>query len=202
MGVKKGDRVTIYMPMIPEATVAMLACSRVGAVHSVVFAGFSPESLANRILDCDSTFLITADEGLRGGKKVPLKKNVDEALKRCPIVESVLVVRRTGPRFPGSIGRDYWYHEHVPTASTTYAAESMNAEDPLFILYTSGSRANRRDSSIRTAGYLVYTSMTHELVFDYHPGDIFWCTADVGWITGHSYIVYGPSTQWSNSDFL
>ncbi len=192
MGVKRGDRITIYMPMIPEAAVAMLACSRVGAVHSVVFAGFSPESLADRILDCDSTFVITADEGLRGGKRVPLKKNVDAALKRCPEVESVLVVQRTGGEISWEAGRDHWYHEHVPAASAEYRAQSMNAEDPLFILYTSGSTGKPKGLLHTTGGYLVYTSMTHELVFDYHAGDVFWCSADVGWITGHSYIVYGP----------
>ncbi len=192
MGVKRGDRVTIYLPMIPEAAVAMLACSRVGAVHSVVFAGFSPESLANRIVDCDSTFVITADEGFRGGKRVPLKKNVDDALKRCPDVESVLVVRRTGAKIPWDAGRDFWYHEYVPSASTEYEPQSMNAEDPLFILYTSGSTGKPKGLLHTTGGYLVYTSMTHEIIFDYHPGDIFWCTADVGWITGHSYIIYGP----------
>ncbi len=192
LGVKKGDRVTIYMPMIPEAAVAMLACSRIGAVHSVVFAGFSPESLADRILDCDSTFVITADEGLRGGKKVPLKNNVDEALKRCPEVDSVLVVQRTGGEIAWESNRDYWYHDYVPSASTECDAVSMNAEDPLFILYTSGSTGKPKGLLHTTGGYLVYTSMTHELVFDYHAGDVFWCSADVGWITGHSYIVYGP----------
>ncbi len=192
MGVKRGDRITIYMPMIPEAAVAMLACSRVGAVHSVVFAGFSPESLADRILDCDSTFVITADEGLRGGKRVPLKKNVDAALNRCPEVESVLVVQRTGGEISWEAGRDHWYHEHVPAASAEYVAQSMKAEDPLFILYTSGSTGKPKGLLHTTGGYLVYTSMTHELVFDYHAGDVFWCSADVGWITGHSYIVYGP----------
>jgi len=192
LGVKKADRVTIYMPMIPEAAVAMLACSRIGAVHSVVFAGFSPESLSNRILDCDSTFVITADEGLRGGKRVPLKKNVDEALKTCPDVESVLVVQRTGSPIPWNSTRDRWYHELVPSESPECAAVSMNAEDPLFILYTSGSTGKPKGLLHTTGGYLVYTSLTHEIVFDYHQGDIFWCTADVGWITGHSYIVYGP----------
>jgi len=192
LGVDPGDRVTIYMPMIPEAAVAMLACSRIGAVHSVVFAGFSPESLANRIQDCDSTFVITADEGLRGGKHVPLKNNVDEALNSCPAVNSVLVVRRTGGKVSWNSDRDYWYHDLIPSASTTFPAESMNAEDPLFILYTSGSTGKPKGLLHTTGGYLVYTSLTHELVFDYHSGDVFWCTADVGWITGHSYIVYGP----------
>ena len=192
MGVKRGDRVTIYMPMIPEAAAAMLACSRIGAVHSVVFAGFSPEALADRILDCDSTFVITADEGMRGGKRVPLKQNVDQALERCPKVETVLVVKRTGADISWIAGRDQWYHEHVPTASSECPAQSMNAEDPLFILYTSGSTGKPKGVLHTTGGYLVYTSMTHEVVFDYHAGDVFWCTADVGWITGHSYIVYGP----------
>lgn len=192
LGVKPGDRVTVYMPMIPEAAVAMLACSRVGAVHSVVFAGFSPESLANRILDCDSTFVITADEGLRGGKRVPLKKNVDEALKQCPDVESVLVVQRTKAAIPWHAGRDHWYHEQVSEAGREYDARPMDAEDPLFILYTSGSTGKPKGLLHTTGGYLVYTAITHEIVFDYHAGDIFWCTADVGWITGHSYIVYGP----------
>ncbi|MCY4673113.1 MAG: acetate--CoA ligase [Bacteroidetes bacterium] len=192
MGVKRGDRVTIYMPMIPEAAAAMLACSRIGAVHSVVFAGFSPEALADRILDCDSTFVITADEGMRGGKRVPLKQNVDQALERCPAVETVLVVQRTGTDISWIAGRDQWYHEHVPAASAECPAQSMNAEDPLFILYTSGSTGKPKGVLHTTGGYLVYTSMTHEIVFDYHAGDIFWCTADVGWITGHSYIVYGP----------
>ena len=192
MGVKRGDRVTIYMPMIPEAAAAMLACSRIGAVHSVVFAGFSPEALADRILDCDSTFVITADEGMRGGKRVPLKQNVDQALERCPAVQTVLVVQRTGTDISWIAGRDQWYHEHVPAASAECPVQSMNAEDPLFILYTSGSTGKPKGVLHTTGGYLVYTSMTHEIVFDYHAGDIFWCTADVGWITGHSYIVYGP----------
>ena len=192
MGVKRGDRVTIYMPMIPEAAAAMLACSRIGAVHSVVFAGFSPEALADRILDCDSTFVITADEGMRGGKRVPLKQNVDQALERCPEVETVLVVKRTGADISWIARRDQWYHEHVPAASAECPAQAMNAEDPLFILYTSGSTGKPKGVLHTTGGYLVYTSMTHEVVFDYHAGDVFWCTADVGWITGHSYIVYGP----------
>lgn len=192
LGAKRGDRVTIYMPMIPEAAAAMLACSRIGAVHSVVFAGFSSESLADRILDCDSAFVITADEGVRGGKRVPLKENVDEALKYCPEVKTVLVVQRTNAEIPWDGERDYWYHEHVHSASSEYAPQSMNAEDPLFILYTSGSTGKPKGLLHTTGGYLVYTSLTHEMVFDYHPGDIFWCSADVGWITGHSYIVYGP----------
>ncbi len=192
LGVCRGDRITIYMPMIPEAAVAMLACSRIGAVHSVVFAGFSPESLANRIQDCDSTFVITADEGLRGGKRVPLKDNVDQALNSCPGVDSVLVVKRTGGNISWNSDRDHWYHDLIPSASADCPAESMNAEYPLFILYTSGSTGKPKGLLHTTGGYLVYTSLTHEIVFDYHSGDVFWCTADVGWITGHSYIVYGP----------
>ena len=191
-GVKKGDRVTVYMPMIPEAAAAMLACSRIGAVHSVVFAGFSPDALAERILDCDSTFIITADEGVRGGRHVPLKDNTDKALVRCPDVETCLVVRRTGSEVGWTSGRDVWYHEVMETASEDCPVEAMEAEDPLFILYTSGSTGKPKGVLHTTGGYLVYSSLTHELVFDYHPGDVFWCTADVGWITGHSYIVYGP----------
>ncbi len=192
LGVKKGDRITLYMPMIPEAAVAMLACSRIGAVHSVVFAGFSPDALADRILDCDSTLVITADEGMRGGRRVPLKSNTDRALERCPDVSTVLVVRRTGAETRWQDGRDVWYHEAMASASPTCEPVPMDAEDPLFILYTSGSTGKPKGVLHTTGGYLVYTSLTHELVFDYHAGDIFWCTADVGWITGHSYIVYGP----------
>ena len=192
LGVKRGDRVTIYMPMIPEAAVAMLACSRIGAVHSVVFAGFSPDSLADRILDCDSTFVITADEGMRGGRRVPLKVNTDAALTRCPVVDTVLVVKRTGAQVEWEEGRDVWYHEQMAKASSHCPAEAMEAEDPLFILYTSGSTGKPKGVLHTTGGYLVYTSLTQQIVFDYHPGDVFWCTADVGWITGHSYIVYGP----------
>jgi len=191
-GVKKGDRVTIYMPMIPEAAYAMLACARIGAVHSVVFGGFSPDSLAGRIIDCDSNCVITADEGLRGGKKVPLKANTDEALKKCPSVTSVIVVKRTGGAISKQAGRDAWWHEEAAKVSADCPALEMNAEDPLFILYTSGSTGKPKGVLHTTGGYMVFTSMTHQYVFDYHDGDIYWCTADVGWVTGHSYIVYGP----------
>jgi acetyl-CoA synthetase len=191
-GVKKGDRVTIYMPMIPEAAFAMLACARIGAVHSVVFGGFSPDSLAGRIDDCRSTVLITADEGLRGSRKVPLKKNADAACGQCPDVSTVIVVKRTGGDIAWVAGRDVWYHEACATASPDCPPEEMSAEDPLFILYTSGSTGKPKGVLHTTGGYCVYTSMTHEYVFDYRPGEIYWCTADVGWVTGHSYIVYGP----------
>ncbi|MGH6959938.1 MAG: acetate--CoA ligase, partial [Dongiaceae bacterium] len=191
-GVKKGDRVTIYMPMIPEAAAAILACARIGAIHSVVFGGFSPDSLINRIQDCDSNCIITADEGLRGGRKVPLKANVDTALAKCPSVKTCIVVRRTGGQINWVPGRDIWYHEECAAASRDCPPEEMAAEDPLFILYTSGSTGKPKGVLHTTGGYMVYTSMTHQYVFDYHDGDIFWCTADVGWVTGHSYIVYGP----------
>ena len=191
-GVKKGDRVTIYMPMIPEATYAMLACARIGAVHSVIFGGFSPDSVAGRIVDCDSRFVITADEGLRGGKKIPLKANVDAALKQCPDVKDVLVVRHTGGTVEMKAGRDHWLHEEAAKVGTDCKPEEMSAEDPLFILYTSGSTGKPKGVLHTTGGYLVYASFTHQYVFDYHEGDIYWCTADVGWVTGHSYIVYGP----------
>ncbi len=191
-GVKKGDRVTIYLPMIPEAAYAMLACARIGAIHSIVFGGFSPDSLKDRVVDCDSTFLITADEGLRGGRKVPLKANVDTALKSAPTVKSVLVVRRTGGSVAWTDGRDHWYDEEMAKVSSDCPPEEMNAEDPLFILYTSGSTGKPKGVLHTTGGYLVYAAMTHQYVFDYHDGEIYWCTADVGWVTGHSYIVYGP----------
>ncbi len=191
-GVKKGDRVTIYLPMIPEAAYAMLACTRIGAVHSIVFGGFSPDSLQNRIEDADSKLIITADEGLRGGKPVPLKKNVDAALAKCKGGEKVLVVRRTGNPVPWTPGRDLWLHDELPTVSAECPAEEMKAEDPLFILYTSGSTGKPKGVVHTTGGYLLYVAMTHHYVFDYHDGDIYWCTADVGWVTGHSYIVYGP----------
>ena len=191
-GVKKGDRVTLYMPMIPEAAYAMLACTRIGAVHSIVFGGFSPDSLAGRINDCGSKFIVTADEGVRAGKKIPLKVNTDEALKRCSGNEKVLVVRRTGATVPFDSARDLWYHEEVARVSADCKPEKMKAEDPLFILYTSGSTGKPKGVLHTTGGYLVYASMTHQYVFDYHDGDIYWCTADVGWVTGHSYIVYGP----------
>ncbi len=191
-GVKKGDRVTIYMPMVPEAAYAMLACARIGAVHSVVFGGFSPDSLKDRILDCESEFIITADEGVRGGRTIPLKKNVDEALKSCPDVKTVLVLEHTGGAIDWNENRDIWWHELVDDQSSDCPCEEMNAEDPLFILYTSGSTGKPKGVLHTTGGYMVYTSLTHELVFDYKPGDVYWCTADVGWVTGHSYIVYGP----------
>jgi acetyl-CoA synthetase len=191
-GVKKGDRVTIYMPMIPEAAYAMLACTRIGAIHSVVFGGFSPDALAGRILDCESTYVITADEGLRGGRKVPLKANTDKALEQCPDVKTVLVVRRTGGQIGWVDGRDRWYDEELGKVSSDCPPEEMGAEDPLFILYTSGSTGKPKGVLHSTGGYLVYASMTHKYVFDYHDGEVYWCTADVGWVTGHSYIVYGP----------
>ena len=191
-GVGKGDRVTIYMPMIPEAAYAMLACARIGAIHSVVFGGFSPEALAGRIQDCDSTCVITADEGIRGGRKIPLKANTDAALEQCPGVSSVVVVARTHGDTNMVAGRDIWYHEAKATVDARCPAEEMSAEDPLFILYTSGSTGKPKGVLHTTGGYMVYASMTHEYVFDYKHGEIFWCTADVGWVTGHTYIVYGP----------
>ncbi|HXQ32130.1 MAG TPA: acetate--CoA ligase [Steroidobacteraceae bacterium] len=194
LGVTKGDRITIYLPMIPEAAVAMLACARLGAVHSVVFGGFSPESLASRILDCGSTLVITADEGLRGGRKVPLKANVDTALAHHSLasVEKVIVVKRTGDAIAWHEGRDLWYHSLLAAASPVCAPVAVGAEDPLFILYTSGSTGKPKGVLHTGGGYLVYASYSFETVFDYHDGDLFWCTADVGWVTGHSYVVYGP----------
>jgi acetyl-CoA synthetase len=194
-GVQKGDRVTLYLPMIPEAAYAMLACARIGAVHSVVFGGFSPDALAGRIIDCESRIVITADEGLRGGKKVPLKANVDAAaqIEGVPgLLETVLVVRNTGSEVHWDESRDVWLHDGMDEVSSDCPPEEMNAEDPLFILYTSGSTGQPKGVLHTSGGYLVYAAMTHQYVFDYHPGDIYWCTADVGWVTGHSYIVYGP----------
>jgi len=190
--VKKGDRVTIYLPMIPEAAYAMLACARIGAIHSVVFAGFSPDSLAQRINDCQSKVIITADEGLRGGKKVPLKANVDAALAKTDGVDWVVVVKRTGGKVDMNPTRDLWYHDAAKMVTTECPAEHMHAEDPLFILYTSGSTGQPKGVLHTSGGYLVYAAMTHQYVFDYHDGDVYWCTADVGWVTGHSYILYGP----------
>ncbi|MEO5335282.1 MAG: acetate--CoA ligase [Magnetospirillum sp. WYHS-4] len=191
-GIKKGDRVTIYLPMIPQAAVAMLACARIGAVHSIVFGGFSPDSLAGRIQDCDSNCVITSDEGLRGGKKVPLKANADAAVAKCPTVKTVVVVKHTGGAINWVEGRDVWYEDIVAKQPAACEPEEMNAEDPLFILYTSGSTGKPKGVMHTTGGYLVYAAMTHQYVFDYKDGDIYWCTADVGWVTGHSYIVYGP----------
>jgi acetyl-CoA synthetase len=192
MGAKKGDRITIYMPMIPEAAYAMLACTRIGAVHSVVFGGFSAESLAGRIADCESTLVITADQGLRADKTIELKRTVDEAVRKEPIVKKVLVVRHTGANVAWTEGRDHWYHEIAASVSTDCPPETMDAEDPMFILYTSGSTNKPKGVLHTTGGYLVHASLTHQHVFDYRDGDIYWCTADVGWVTGHSYIVYGP----------
>jgi len=194
LGVAKGDRVTIYMPMIPETVVAMLACARIGAIHSVVFGGFSPEALKGRIEDCASRVVITADEGLRGGKKIPLKANVDEAVAGLSTtkVDAVVVVRRTSGAIAWKAGRDNWYHEIVDTSSPVSAPEPMSAEDPLFILYTSGSTGKPKGVLHTSGGYLLFASITHQYVFDYHDGDMYWCAADVGWVTGHSYIVYGP----------
>ena len=194
LGAKRGDRVTIYMPMIPEAAISMLACARIGAVHSVVFGGFSPDALAGRIHDCESNIVITADEGVRGGKIVPLKANVDEAAEKAEVttLEKVLVVRHTGNDVGWVEGRDVWLHEAEAEVDADCPCEEMNAEDPLFILYTSGSTGKPKGVLHTTGGYLVYAALTHEYVFDYHPGDVYWCTADVGWVTGHSYIVYGP----------
>ncbi len=198
-GVQKGDRVTIYMPMVAEAVYAMLACARIGAIHSVVFGGFSPDSLRDRIIDCKSHVLITADEGLRGGKPVPLKANADEALKSCPDVHTVLVLEHTGGKIGWTEGRDIWWHELVDEQSADCLCEPMNAEDPLFILYTSGSTGKPKGVLHTTGGYLVFASLTHQWVFDYKDGDIYWCTADVGWVTGHSYIVYGPLANGATS---
>lgn len=198
-GVKKGDRVTIYMPMVPEAAFAMLACARIGAIHSVVFGGFSPESLAGRIHDCDSRIVITADEGVRGGKKITLKQNVDDALKTCPDVHTVITLKRTGGAVSMTPARDVWWHDIIVSQSDDCPCVPMNAEDPLFILYTSGSTGKPKGVLHTTGGYMVFVSLTHEWVFDYKPGEIYWCTADVGWVTGHSYIVYGPLANGATS---
>lgn len=192
LGAKRGDRITIYMPMVPEAAVAMLACSRIGAIHSVVFGGFSPEALAGRIQDCDSSIVITADAGMRGGKLVPLKANVDAALGQCPSIEAVLVVRHVGNEIAMATGRDHWWHDQRAAVSADCPYEEMGAEDPLFILYTSGSTGKPKGVLHTTGGYLTWAAMTHQYVFDYRPGEIYWCAADVGWVTGHSYVVYGP----------
>ena len=191
-GIKKGDVVTIYMPMIPEAAVAMLACARIGAIHSVVFGGFSPEALAGRIQDCESNCIITADEGIRGGKSIPLKANTDAAISKCPSIKKVFVVRHTGGKIDWNEKLDLWYHSSINAADFDCPPEEMNAEDPLFILYTSGSTGKPKGVMHTTGGYMVYASMTHKFVFDYQDGDVYWCAADVGWVTGHSYIIYGP----------
>ena len=199
LGIRKGDRVTIYLPMIVEAAVAMLACARIGAIHSVVFGGFSPDSLASRIQDCDSVLVITADEGRRGGRKVPLKANTDEALAQCPSVKHVIVAHNTGGNVNMHPGRDHWWHDLAAAADPACPPEPMGAEDPLFILYTSGSTGKPKGVLHTTGGYMVWAAFTHQIVFDYQPGEIYWCTADVGWVTGHTYIVYGPLANGATS---
>ncbi len=191
-GVKKGDRVCIYLPMIPEAATVMLACTRIGAVHSIVFGGFSAEALKDRIIDADCKYLVCADEGRRGGKTIPIKFNVDQAAAACPGLEKVIVVKHSGNPVDWHNQRDIWYHEAMTEASVDCPAEVMAAEDPLFILYTSGSTGKPKGVLHTTGGYLLYAAMTHKYVFDYHDGDIYWCTADIGWVTGHSYVIYGP----------
>lgn len=192
LGIKKGDRVTIYLPMIPEIAISVLACARIGAIHSVVFGGFSPDAIAGRIKDCDSEYVITSDEGIRGGKTIPLKNNMDSALKKCPGVKKCIVVNRTGGPISWIENRDVWWHDLLDQEPEEFPPAEMNAEDPLFILYTSGSTGKPKGVLHTTGGYMVYASMTHQYIFDYHEGDIYWCTADIGWITGHSYILYGP----------
>ena len=192
IGTKKGDVVTIYMPMVPEAAYAMLACARIGAIHSVVFGGFSSESLADRINDCDSNLIITADYGVRGGKKIPLKENADKAAVKAPCLKKMIVVKKTGDKIPWNKDKDLWYHEIIKSSSDIAPPENMNSEDPLFILYTSGSTGKPKGVLHTTGGYIVYASFTHEYIFDIKEDDIYWCTADVGWVTGHSYILYGP----------
>jgi len=198
-GVKKGDRVCVYMPMVPEAAVALLACARIGAIHSVVFAGFSAESIKSRIQDSDNSAVITADVGFRAGRTIALKSIVDEALKDCPTVKTVLVFQRGGGEVPMKAGRDFWWHDEMEKANPNHRAMPMKAEDPLFILYTSGSTGKPKGVLHTTAGYLLWVAMTHRYVFDYHPGDLYWCTADIGWVTGHSYIVYGPLANGATS---
>ena len=198
-GVKKGDRVSIYMPMIPEAAVAMLACARIGAVHSIVFGGFSPDALRDRVDDAECGVIITSDQSMRGGKRVPLKTNADKAMEQCPTVHTCIVVKRGGDPVKWQEGRDIWYHEALADASADCPAEEMDADDPLFILYTSGSTGKPKGALHTTGGYLLQAAMTHKLVFDYKEGEIYWCTADVGWVTGHSYIVYGPLTNGATS---
>ncbi|MDS4028401.1 MAG: AMP-binding protein, partial [Candidatus Contendobacter sp.] len=199
LGVKKGDRVCIYMPMIPETAVAMLACTRIGAIHSIVFGGFSPDSLKDRIIDATCSVVVTSDEGLRGGRKVPMKANADKALQSTPSVQKMVVVKRTGGNVAWTEGRDVWYHDLMANASADCPPEPMDAEDPLFILYTSGSTGKPKGVLHTTGGYLLHTAITHKYIFDYHDGDIYWCTADVGWVTGHSYIVYGPLANGATS---